>query len=390
VLVEDTNYFYMSDSMVAKNTATGGNAHTGGYSGGGGIQSQNTNEVSLERVSFLSNSSTGGSSIDGGNAASGAGGAMYLFSTKTGSTYHATLENILVADNLARQGLTGVQGTGNGGGGGIIIHGISADIRHTTFAGNRLGYNMVCGQAMVIQPWSLQSGQLPASVTLSDSIIADHTVGDKYSAAVLVTTNAMLTLNRGLFSGNIKDINSDNKPVDAGSIIGLATMISAGSADFVSPGSPNYNYHLRAASSSEDKATGSTTAQDIDGQGRPFGSASDFGSDEYQPFPLSVSPSDGSLRLDWSKGVGVFSDGVDNYQVVVTCPSGANPPDQGNCGQPIDAGSATTFSLTGLTNYKQYILLIRARDVSGNLVATSTTASAAPTDHLIYIPLVVR
>jgi len=62
----------------------------------------------------------------------------------------------------------------------------------------------------------------------------------------------------------------------------------------------------------------------------------------------------------------------------------------GSCGQPIDAGTATTFALTGLSNFKQYTLIIYARDSSQNLIATSTTVTTFPTNLLLYLPLVVR
>lgn len=62
----------------------------------------------------------------------------------------------------------------------------------------------------------------------------------------------------------------------------------------------------------------------------------------------------------------------------------------GSCGQPINVGTVTTFTLTGLSNFKQYIIVVNARDPSQNLIATSTTVTTFPTNLLLYLPLVVR
>lgn len=385
ILVEDTTLFTISDSYLANNTATAGNARTGGNAASGGIQAQNSGEVTIERVKIVSNSAFGGNSTGGGNAGPGAGGGLYLFATLPGGTYHTTLKNVIIADNLADQG-SGVTSSGNGGGGGVVIHGINADISNTTIERNRLGSIMVLGQGLVIQPW----GSSPATVNLSHSIIANHTGGGSLATAIAVQQGSTLIFNHGLFAGNVKNTNADGSPVPAGTINGIATMSSTSSAGFVSPGSPNYNYHLRINSPAKDQATGSTTVDDIDGQSRPYSSVPDLGADEYWPFPLSAAPGNGRLQLNWTTGASVLTGGVSSYEILVTCAAGANPPDQGSCGQPINAGTATSFALTGLSNFKQYTIIINARDSSHTLIATSTTAIAIPTDLLVYLPHIAR
>ncbi|MCX7841033.1 MAG: fibronectin type III domain-containing protein, partial [Anaerolineae bacterium] len=101
---------------------------------------------------------------------------------------------------------------------------------------------------------------------------------------------------------------------------------------------------------------------------------------------------DGTLRLDWTNGVSVLSGGVAYYEVLVTCTSGANPPAQGNCGQPINVGTVTTFNLTGLSNSKQYTVTVKAYDSSGVLLANSITVTAIPTDtpFYLYLPLILK
>jgi hypothetical protein len=284
ILVEGTSSFTssltMSDCYLANNSATGGNALTGGNSAGGGLVATNST-VNIERVKLIANSSIGGNSTGGGNAGTGAGGGSYIFATRSGVP-QATLTNVMMTDNFANQG-AGVTSIGNGGGGGIVVHGMDATISHATIARNRIGTILIAGQGLLVQNWALPSTSLPASVNLNYSIVADHTAGGSLAAAVVIQKGSTLTFNRGLFAGNIKDTNANNSPVAAGTINGLSSTSSASSAGFVSPGSPNYDYHILSSSPAKDKAIGSTITTDIDNQVRPFGSYADLGADEYEP-----------------------------------------------------------------------------------------------------------
>jgi hypothetical protein len=181
-------------------------------------------------------------------------------------------------------------------------------------------------------------------------------------------------------------------PVSPGTINGLSTMQTAASAGYISPGSPNYNYRLRWDSPAKDKATGSTVSDDIDGRGRPFNGVSDYGPNEYWPFPLVVVPGNGTMRLSWPEAATALLGSVSYYEVLVTCPAGANPPGQGSCGTPINVGTATTFTLTGLSNSKEYTLVVMARDSLKNLIATSTVVISSPVNlptYMLYLPLVL-
>jgi hypothetical protein len=208
---------------------------------------------------------------------------------------------------------------------------------------------------------------------------------------VLVQQNNSVMFNHGLFAGNIKNTNANGSPMPVGTIDGLSTMASATSAGFISPGSTNYNYHIRIDSPAKEQATGSTTPDDIDGQTRPYNGVYDFGADEYWPFVLSVVPGDGTLGLDWTAGASVLAGGVDHYGIIVTCPAGANPPQEGSCDQPITVGMATSFTLTGLSNSQIYTLTVKAFDSSGILIANSTTMNASPFEsYSVYLPLIEK
>jgi len=380
----------ISDSYIANNIAMAGSAATGGNAAGAGL-CVDSSAVTIERSQFVSNYVAGGNSSAGGKAGPGAGGGIYIFAIRSG-TFNATIRNVVVAGNSAEQG-NGVTQLGNGGGGGIVIHGVNADMSHITIAHNRIGSNLVLGQGLLIQPWpSPQNPQLPAIVNLGYSIIADQNGGASQASAIVVQQGSALTFNKGVFSNNTKDTNADGIPVPPGTINGLSTMQSVPSVGFVAPGSPHYNYHLRLDSPIKDWAVGSSVPNDIDGYPRPYGSAPDPGADEYWSLSLSALPGDRTIRLDWTQGASVFSGGVSRYDLLVTCVAGADPPAQGSCGVPINVGTQTNFTLTGLSNSKPYTVVVKAYDAAGTLIAESVAVSVTPTDTLyyLYLPLVLK
>ena len=374
----------ISDSYIANNFAIGGNGANGGSAAGGGIDVDSA-AITIERTSIISNTVIGG-----GNAGPGAGGGLYAFAVRSGS-FPVTLRNVVVAGNLADQGAGGSQ-PGNGGGGGIVIHGVPADMSHATIAQNRLGSTLVLGQGLLIQPWpSPLDPQFPAVVTLNHSVVADHSAGNHSAPAVVVQQGSTLTFNQGIFAGNSKNINTDGQPVPAGTISGLETMQSATSIGFISPGPPYYNYHLRQNSAARDQAIGSSITDDIDQQSRPYGNKSDFGADEYHPFLLTFVPGDTVIRLDWSAGSGVLRGGVGHYMLhLVSCAEGANPPQEVGCGQALNVGNSSSFTLTGLTNFKRYIVEIQAYDPTGSLIAVSERVTAFPTTIFVFLPVVLK
>ncbi len=383
IYAEDATSVTISDSTLSNNVATGGNAKNGGFGAGGGIMMYNS-PVVMDRVRLVANSAIGGNSTGGGNAGPGGGGGLYLWRSLVNLNSNATVTNAIIADNYVTMGTVGGTVLG-GGGGGIQVQGLQATITHSTIARNRLGPALVSGQGLLVLT---APGVSASTVNVNQSIISNHTEGGAGAVAVLVQQGNTVNFNRGLFAGNTKNTNSDGSPMSAGAINGA--MLSAPSAGYVSPGSPNFNYHLRLDSAAKDQATGSVTADDVDGQTRPYNAVSDLGADEYQPFLLFAVSGDGTLRLNWTAGASVITGGVNHYEIIVTCAAGAKPPDQGNCGQPINAGTATTFMLTGLSNYKQYSMVVNARDASQILIATSTTTSTFPSDLFLYLPLLVR
>ena len=283
--VERATSFYLADSYIGHNVARGGNAQNGGFGAGGGVL-VNTTPAMIERVYLIANSAIGGNSTGGGLAGPGGGGGLYLWRTGSDLNPSASLTNIIVADNYVALGNFGDPKAG-GGGGGIQVQGLHADITHATIARNRLEPPLVSGQGLLV----LASPRVgPATASVNYSIIADHTEGGTGAVAVLVQEGNTITFNSGLFAGNRKDTNLDGIPMPPGTINGLSTMLSAPTAGFVAPGPPSYDYHIMPTSPAVDRATFSTTALDIDGQERPYGTAPDFGADEYVRPRLVIKP----------------------------------------------------------------------------------------------------
>jgi len=77
------------------------------------------------------------------------------------------------------------------------------------------------------------------------------------------------------FAANSQD--SNNGEASSGTFIGLGTMSSAADVDYISPGSPNFDYHLLPTSPAIDEASGSSEPFDVDGESR---TDPDIGADE--------------------------------------------------------------------------------------------------------------
>ncbi|NIV35647.1 MAG: hypothetical protein GWN58_41195 [Anaerolineae bacterium] len=335
--------------------------------------------MTLDRVTIIGNTARGGDGTTGDKGAAGGGG---INSTWISSGYDALLSvsNSIIADNVAEMG-AGTNVTG-GGGGGIWVQATEADIVHTTVARNRVDSSMQ-GQGILL----IEVGSRGARADVSYSIVADHTGFGSRVAALHVKPGNTVNLQRGLWSGNAKDTNADGSPAPAGTFNGLTSMI-IGLAGFVSPGAPDYDYHILDDSAARDQATGSTTTTDMDGESRSLSGEPDIGADEYVPMVLSVYPvASGTLHLSWQTNLSLVP-GLDHYNIAFSYEPGASPPDQGD--SPVDAGTQTEYTLTGLSNYRRYTMTVEARDASDALIANSNTVNRFPTDILTYLPLILR
>ncbi len=375
------------DSNIQANVSLGGNGQYGGIGGGGGIMATNSNIV-IERTKIIANTATGGA----GTVLRGSAGGGGIYLTRFSGNTSAVIVNSMIADNYIAMG----SGPGNpgGGGGGLWLQGIPIDIVHTTIAHNRMESGLAYGIAAIFVDFGAPT---PTVANISYSAITDHSNTNPNPGLVQSTLHVWsgntINLNKGVFANNSNNTNLENDPSSTGgpgTINGLATMQSL-SMNYVSIGSPFYNYHIASTSSAINQASGSTTWVDIDGQFRPFNGVSDIGADEYLPFPLTVVPGDQRLSLNWNKAGQYLAGGVNKYSILVSCETGANPPNEVGCNSSVDVGSGiTSYLLTGLTNFKHYTLSVSAKTSLSVIIGTSESVIAMPTDILIYLPIVFK
>ncbi len=383
---ENATVVTIQDSYIAENRAIAGTGAKGGNGAGGGIGAANV-DIQIERTEVLSNTVLGGNSNSNGPAGPGAGGGMYIFKDRD-IPVHAELRNVIVADNFADQG-TGERSLGNGGGGGIVIHGMSANISHATIAANRIAPDLVLGQGLLVQPWpSPLNARFTAQVTLAHSIVADHTQGHPNAAAVVVQQGSSLSFDQGAFAGNTRNTNQNAFPVAPGTIQGVDTVKTFTATGFIAPGPPHFNYRLRWNSPAREVAQDSRESLDIDGQPRPYAASPDLGADEFHPFPLTIQTGNRRLSLDWSGATQMLRGGVAHYHIQVQCGEGASPPLEGRCGDPIPVGRLQAFTLSELTNAALYTVTVSAHDATDELIATSQVVTASPVQAFqVFLPL---
>jgi hypothetical protein len=376
------------DSNISANQGIGGNAANGGIGGGGGIRSENSNLV-VDRTMIINNTTTGGV----GNVAKGStGGGGFYVSRSVGDTTISIVNSVIAGNRIL---VGGGNGDSVGGGGGLWVQGVTINITHATIAGNIMDPSLLFGLAAIFVNFGSPT---PTVANISYTVISDHIdnhgVANVTQMAIYNWQGNTVNFTGGVFANNTNDTNAEEGPpiypTGPGTFTGLNSVATLPAVSYIAPGSPNFNYHIPLGSQLIDTAAGSAMTVDIDNQDRPNGSAPDAGADEYWPFPLTVSSGDGSLYLNWSQGVQVLAGGVGGYQVMVTCPTEAKSPNEGNCGSPINVPSGTTsYTLTGLSNYKSYIVTVNADNVAGGEIASSVSVTAVP-ESKAFLPLIVN
>ncbi len=156
-----------------------------------------------------------------------------------------------------------------------------ANIKHTTFANNRLGDDFVVGHAIQLMSHDGSINGTPGVANIEYSIFSDHVGGDN-AATIVVFPGSTLNMKNGLFANNTKETNQDGIPLPTGTFNGLNTIQRVAAIEYISPGYPNHNYHIQETSAAVDLAVGSSILYDIDGHSRPYGSGPDFGADEFR------------------------------------------------------------------------------------------------------------
>jgi len=274
----------VTDAVVEQNLAHGGDGHnpttTGSLANGGGVFTVSST-LTLDRVVVVDNEAHAGDGVVNGGA-SGGGGVAITLGSGPGIDVPFAIRNCVIADNAASTGAGTFVG---GGGGGIFVQASTGTIDQTTVANNRLNGDHLLGGGIAVA--NIAGWQ--AVTTLNNSILANHTSASfdpsaYFDAALYVVQGATANVGNILFANNRHDSNMGisggwNPPPGT---ITMTGVVTAADAKFVSPGSPNQDYHLAPGSAAIDHASGSLTV-DADGNPRPVGAAPDLGAYEYTP-----------------------------------------------------------------------------------------------------------
>jgi len=286
------------DSDVRNNLAVGGNGHNAGSPAagaalGGGVMSRSS-VSGIERSFVVGNMARGGT----GTAFKGVGGGGGVaFVNADGVSSNEAIVNSVVAGNTAALG-GGTDGSRGGGGGGVLIDGGRLNVTSTTLADNRLSGGDPAHPTQ--QGQAVRVGPTPATtLDLSYSIIADHAntlnAGNGAAAALSVQPGGTANLKLNLFADNGTDSNSGDDPSTRGTYNGGTSSLSAASAGFVSPGTPNFDYRLSPGSPAVHAATGSVQPVDITNQRRRQPPA--LGAFELRTYVANDYESDGRTDL---------------------------------------------------------------------------------------------
>ncbi len=363
--------------VTRNNTGQGGSGlnpsstqFRGSLAMGGGLMTDKCSVV-IDHAQIIANQALGGSAPSTGYGGAGSGGGIE-FTSGANDVKPVSITNSVIADNYAAMGSGSTSSSmqAGGGGGGIGFWNIQPTVHFTTIARNRLNSTAMQGLALAGNP---QNGDF------DNNIIADHTFPANMHAVYVVSPGNVI-LNHTLWAGNSINVKTGG---DAGSTTNW-NPVNAATADFVSPGAPNYNYHIKKTSPAKNAAVGDYPSNDVDNQSRPWLNATDIGADEYMPIVLSGGPvSSGKLLLKWWTDTSLVP-GVAAYEISLSCPP------QAACPGPINAGNVSQYTIGGLTNGKTYTVLVTAKDGSNQALEVSNAASMMPTDKFVYLPMVVR
>jgi hypothetical protein len=251
--------FSLTDASLRSNSA-------GPLGSGGALSTINTN-VTFNRVQVLGNSARDGGGISLENNTG----------TTTVTPFAANMTNSVFADNVSAANATTASS-------GALVQSVNANFTFTTFAQNTSSGAAV--PAILLADF----GTLPpATVTLTDSVIANQTNTSGVPAVVVqknfAAVNNTVTYNHVLSANNTLLDNSGTS--SGGTFNGENTVTTAANAQFVSPGAPNYDYSILSSSPAVGQGVavaGVTT--DIDQQ--PRGNPPDLGAYQHPPLPTAL------------------------------------------------------------------------------------------------------
>jgi parallel beta-helix repeat protein len=236
-----------SASTLVRNTVA---SNTAGLGGGLVIQGQQSATITGNTVVSNTSDYGGGLFLEGGapildgniifsNTAQH-GGGLFLENT------HAVIKNTVIADNRA-----------SGAGSGLSSYFSYPRLIHTTFAHNSGSTSAV-------------NASFQSTVNMTNTILVSHTIG------VYASLGSTITLESTLWGSGVW---ANELDWSGGGTIMTGTHNYWGDPAFVNPNIGDY--HIGTTSAAVDNGIDAGVAIDIDGEIRPFGTASDIGADEY-------------------------------------------------------------------------------------------------------------
>jgi len=362
-------YGNIEGAELRENLARGGSAGVieGGAASGGGLMASDS-YLTIADSQFLGNLSRGGDGPDGGDAG---GGGVYFTKALPDNTSVVTGWNIVLGYNRAEAG-SGIHRWG--GGGAIFSQDTALTFYHATLVANAVGPDMQAAGLIALHNFS------SSTVHLYDSIVADH----RSKVAVMAQTEGdSVYMDHVLFHNNTGGNYGSQAGMTPGQIV--STHEHSGDPDFVDPVWPECNFRLGKNSAALDVVTLGMVSTDIDHQPRPFYGGADLGADEYAPIILwGASAGSGAVSLGWHLDPHLNLEPA-YYRIVVSCPVGALCPP----GITVSA-EEESYLMVGLENYYDYTISVEAISQSGVVLATSNSVTVFPTDHRVFLSLILR
>ncbi len=237
------------------------NEADGPVSGGGGIASNGT--LLMENCQVFSNTSLdvgsgGGISVIAGEAVLKASQIFENSALELGGGIYVFDGNVLIENNIIHNNISSNTGADPAYGGGLFFNDGTLAFENNTVYSNTAKTG---GGGLALD--------IDGTVAITNSLIISNTAptgGGIYNFGAL-------NLSFTDFYGNlVSHYDEGSGPVDPTTI---------GSDNRIANPSLDSDLHLSPGSPAIDSITNTTVATDIDGQGRPFGSHSDRGADEY-------------------------------------------------------------------------------------------------------------
>ncbi|MBK8049490.1 MAG: fibronectin type III domain-containing protein [Anaerolineales bacterium] len=368
----------LTDAKVRFNVARGGNAQYGWLGNGGAIEGINAT-INLDRVVMIGNLGIGGNGTSGDRGGGNGGAINITRSSGKDNASKVSMLNCIIADNRAANGAGSRAG---GGGGGAIFNFNSTVTGENCTITNNTTDGFSYGSAILQLQNSAEPGNPYATVTLRRSIVANHS-GGAYNQVLLAGSGSYINFEGGVYSGN--------RGATVGNITGMESMID-GALDYLSQGSPNYDYHIGASSVARDRTVGTTPSVDFENEKRIDGRP-DYGADEFTAPPQpemaynQVYATTNSVYVSWRVDATIAQQ-VDHYRIThgyVQVGTSTLP-----ITETVNAGVNTAYRFANLKEGSLHNFTVDAMNAGNDVIASTGQTKIMVTSKRLQLPFVRR